>query len=114
MLTGEAIAQILEHVDVIPLDPRGDIGNVRRRAQNFGTLHDTVARNVGIVLKMAVESCNRLSTELRESAYADASKNQRLAELKARTKSAMIYAGMVQYKLPAHVYAFLNSREVVE
>ena len=114
MLTGEAIAQIIEHVDVIPLDPRGDIGNIRRRAQNFGTLHDTVARNVGIVLKMAVESCNRLSTELRESAYADASKNQKLAELKVRTKAAMIYAGMVQYKLPAHVYAFLNSREVVE
>jgi nuclear pore complex protein Nup93 len=99
---------------VIPLDPRGDIGNIRRRAQNFGSLHETVARNVGMLLKMAVESCNRLSIELRESAFADATKVQKLGELKSRTKSAMIYAGMIQYKLPAHIYAYLNSREVAD
>ncbi|KAF8543439.1 Nup93/Nic96-domain-containing protein [Trichophaea hybrida] len=110
----EECLAIIDHVDVIPLDPRADIGNIRRRAQNFGTLHETVARNVGIVLMMAVESCNRLGMELRDSAYADANKVQKLGELKGRTKSAMIYAGMIQYKLPAHVYAFLHSREVAE
>lgn len=85
--------------------------NIRRRAQNFGALHETIARNVGIVLKMAVESCNRLAAELRDSAFADANKAQKLGELKQRTKSAMVYAGLIQYKLPAHVYAFLNSWE---
>jgi nuclear pore complex protein Nup93 len=90
------------------------MGNIRRRAQNFGALHETVARNIGILLKMAVESCTRLIAEIRESPFADANKKQKFGELKARTKSAMIYAGMIQYKLPAHIYAFLNSREVVE
>jgi len=110
----DSCLEIIDRTDVIPLDPRGDIGNIRRRAQNFGSLHETVARNVGMLLKMAVESCNRLSIELRESAFADATKMQKLGELKSRTKSAMIYAGMIQYKLPAHIYAYLNSREVAD
>jgi len=99
---------------VIPVESDADVGSIRRRAQNFGTLHDTVARNVGILLKMTVECCNRLSTELRDSMYADASRNQKINELKTRAKNVMIYAGMIQYKLPAHVYEFINSRDMTE
>jgi nuclear pore complex protein Nup93 len=73
-----------------------------------------VARNVGVVLKMAVQCCTQLAAELRNSPYSDANKIQKLNELKARTKSAMIYAGMIQFKLPAHIYAFLNQCEVSE
>lgn len=63
---------------------------------------------------MVVECCHRLSAELRDSMFADASRGQKVAELKARTKCAMIYAGMIQYKLPAHVYEFINSRDVTD
>ncbi|KAI5798894.1 Nup93/Nic96-domain-containing protein [Geopyxis carbonaria] len=108
----ESCLTIIDRVDVIPLDPRSDVGNIRRRSQNFGSLHETVARNVGILLKMAVECCQKLSVELRDSQYADASKTHKLTELKMRTKSAMMYAGMIQYKLPAHVYAFLTRHDM--
>lgn len=110
----ETTLDIIDRIDVIPLSPHVDMGNIRRRAQNFGALHETVARNVGTLLKIAVECCNRLSADLQRSHYADSNKSQKLEELKARKKSAMIYAGLIQYKLPAHVYAFLNSNEVVE
>ena len=99
---------------MIPVESDADVGSIRRRAQNFGTLHDTVARNVGILLKMTVECCNRLTTELRDSMYADASRNQKINELRTRAKNVMIYAGMIQYKLPAHVYEFINSRDMTE
>lgn len=97
---------------MIPLSPRADIAAVRRRAQNFGALHETIARNIGTLLIMAVECCAQLSEDLRRSQYTDAAKHQKLQELKGRNKSAMMYAGMIQYKLPANVYQFLNSREV--
>ncbi|KAL7276192.1 nuclear pore complex subunit [Rhizina undulata] len=110
----ESCLYTIEGVDVIPLEPRVDVGAVRRRAQNFGALHETVARNVGILLKMAVECCSRIIVEIRESMFADANRLQKLNEMRNRTKSAMIYAGMIQYKLPAHVYEFINSRDVME
>ncbi|KAG0133492.1 Nup93/Nic96-domain-containing protein [Tuber indicum] len=110
----ELCLQIIQDVDVIPIEKDADVGSIRRRAQNFGTLHDTVARNVGILLKMTVECCSRLSAELRDSMYADASRSQKLIELKTRAKNVMIYAGMIQYKLPAHVYEFINSRDMTE
>jgi nuclear pore complex protein Nup93 len=99
---------------VVPIERGADVGSIRRRAQNFSSLHETVARNVGILLKMTVECCSRLSAELRESMYADASRSHKLNELKSRAKSVMIYAGMIQYKLPAHVYEFINSRDITE
>jgi nuclear pore complex protein Nup93 len=71
-----------------------------------------VSRNIGIVLSLAVESCTRLCAELKDSKYTDANKQQKLAELKMRTKSALIYAGMIQFRLPVGVYQFLHSREV--
>lgn len=63
---------------------------------------------------MVVECCHRLSIDIKNSLFADASRDQKLVELKARTKCAMIYAGMIQYKLPAHVYEFINSRDVTD
>ncbi|KAI5838969.1 Nup93/Nic96-domain-containing protein [Morchella snyderi] len=110
----ESCLVTIEGFDVIPLDRRVDVGSIRRRAQNFSTLHETVSRNVGLLLKMVVECCHRLSIDIRNSLFADASRDQKLVELKARTKSAMIYAGMIQYKLPAHVYEFINSRDVTD
>ncbi len=99
---------------MIPLKADADVSSVRRKAQNFGAIPDSVSRNIGTLLKMAVECCSRMTAELRDSAFADASRGGKLAEFKAKTKSAMIYAGMIQYKLPAHVYAYLNSRNISE
>lgn len=99
---------------MIPIEKGADVGAIRRQAQNFASLHETVARNVGILLKMAVECCSRLSAELRDSMFADANRAQKLNELRSRAKSVTIYTGMIQYKLPAHVYEFINSRDITE
>lgn len=112
MSTGLIRKKLIERVEVIPLDARVDVSAIRARAQNFNMLHETVARNVGSLLKMAVECCRRLSQELKDSMYADSNKAQVMDALKAKIKGAMIYAGMIQYKLPADVYSFLNSREM--
>lgn len=95
----EACLKAIQDVDVIPLDREVEMGNIRRKAQNFGSLHETVARNVAILLKMAVDCCGRLAADIKQSPFADAVKARHLAELKAKTKCAMLYAGMIQYKV---------------
>lgn len=91
--------QQIESLDIIPMEPSVEVGAIRKAAQNFGNLHDTVAKNVGMLLKLAVECCAQLAKQLRESPFLDATKVQKVQEYKAKVKCAMIYAGMVQYKV---------------
>ena len=89
------------------MEPRVEVGSIRQTAQNFGSLHDAVARNVGMLLKLAVECCYKLAQRLRDSVFNDATKRQKIDEYRARVKGAMIYAGMVQYKVCSNTYTFL-------
>jgi len=91
--------QQIESLDIIPMEPSVEVGAIRKAAQNFGNLHDTVAKNVGMLLKLAVECCAQLAKQLRESPFLDATRMQKVQEYKAKVKCAMIYAGMVQYKV---------------
>lgn len=92
--------QQIESLEVIPVEPSVDVGAIRKTAQNFGNLHETVARNVGMLLKLAVECCHQLVKKLKDSQFSlDATKVQKVQEYRARVKCAMIYAGMVQYKV---------------
>ncbi|KAF8473165.1 Nup93/Nic96-domain-containing protein [Kalaharituber pfeilii] len=107
----EACLSQIESLDIIPMEPRVEVGAIRKTAQNFGNLHDMVARNVGMLLKLSVECCHQLAKKLKDSPFLDATKMQKLQEYRARVKCAMIYAGMVQYKLPTHVYEFIAHRD---
>lgn len=86
------------------------MGTIRRFAQNFSSLHETVARNVAILLKMAVQCCAVLADELRSSPFGDSVKQQRIGELKNKVKGAMLYAGMIQYKVSLDVVYLLLRR----
>jgi nuclear pore complex protein Nup93 len=81
------------------LDPSADIGDAKRRAQNFNTLHETVARTVPNMLTMSVNCCNKLVQMLKAGGFADSAREYKSRELMGKAKSALIYAGLIQYKV---------------
>ncbi|KAF3308580.1 hypothetical protein TWF173_001113 [Orbilia oligospora] len=107
----EECLQRIESLDVIPLSPNADIGAIRRRAQNFATLHETVSRTIPQLLVMSVNCTNRLLTILKNASFQDAAKELKIRELSGKGRSALIYAGMIQYKMPPDVYSQMTSME---
>lgn len=81
---------------------------VRYVAQNFGAMHETIARNVGVLLTLTVDCCMTLSEQIQSNPYDDPTRRQVLADLQARLNAVRAYVGMIQYKLPTDVYNYLN------
>ncbi len=106
----ESLQKLLQ-LNIIPIDPRLDLGFVRRKAQQFGSLHESIARNVPGLLVMAMTCVSQLSFGLRRSEYIASSRVDKLTSLKEMAKNCMIYAGMVQYRMPRETYSILISLE---
>lgn len=87
---------------------------VRYVAQNFGAMHETIARNVGTLLTMAVDCCLKLTEQIQSQQYDDPTRRQVLADLQSRLSAVRAYVGMIQYKLPTDVYNYLNGSGIME
>ncbi|KAJ8100619.1 Nup93/Nic96-domain-containing protein [Lipomyces tetrasporus] len=107
----EECLECIANVNVLPMELTNDTGSIRRRAQQFGGLDESVARNVPMLLVMAMESCVRITRDMDASAYGDATRSKKIGELRTRAKNCMIYAGMIQYRMPREVYGRLTRME---
>ncbi|KAK9454541.1 Nup93/Nic96-domain-containing protein [Dipodascopsis uninucleata] len=101
----------ISRVNVLPMELDNDTGSIRRRAQQFSALDESVARNVPMMLVMAMECCVRVTRQMDSSAYSDASRSKKIGDLRTRAKNCMIYAGMIQYRMPREVYGHLTRME---
>lgn len=101
-----------EATGILSLSPQADVGTVRRRAQQFTGLHESIARNVPTLLIMVMQCCVNIGENLNDSEYSNAGRANKLAELKARARNCMIYAGMIQYRMPREVYSQLINLEI--
>ncbi|KAK7204458.1 Nup93/Nic96-domain-containing protein [Myxozyma melibiosi] len=61
---------------VLPLELDNDTGGIRRRAQKFSELNENVARNVPMLLVIAMECCVRITREMDSSAFGDATRSK--------------------------------------
>ncbi|KAK9477829.1 Nup93/Nic96-domain-containing protein [Lipomyces japonicus] len=107
----EECLENIAKVNVLPVELDNDTGSIRRRAQQFGELDENVARNVPALLVLAMECCLQVTRELDGSAYGDASRSKKTGELRRYAKNCMIYAGMIQYRMPREVYGRLTRME---
>ncbi|KAK9241385.1 Nup93/Nic96-domain-containing protein [Lipomyces kononenkoae] len=107
----EECLQFVESVNVLPMELTNNTGSIRRRAQQFGGLDESVARNVPMLLVLAMDSFVRITRDMDASAYGDATRNKKIGELRTRAKNCMIYAGMIQYRMPREVYGRLTRME---
>ncbi|BFZ61356.1 nuclear pore complex subunit [Saitoella coloradoensis] len=108
----ENALQVIEQLDFLPL-LSADLTDVRHRAQQFASLHESIAKNVSNMVIMAMESMQAISMGLKESTYTDPSRVAKLKEIKRKAKNAVVYAGLIQYRMPAEVYTKLMRLEVM-
>ncbi|CAN6634581.1 nucleoporin Nic96p [Trichomonascus vanleenenianus] len=101
-----------EATGVLSISPTADISTVKRKAQQFVSLHESIARNVPSMLVMVMQCCVNVSQSLNESEYSNAGRANKIAELRLRAKNCMVYAGMIQYRMSRDVYSQLTNLEI--
>ncbi|CUS49622.1 LAQU0S24e00540g1_1 [Lachancea quebecensis] len=104
----EALSKV-EDIDVIPFV---DEVSSRRKAQEFSSLSPEIAKNIPNLLIITMTCVSNIVAQLNQSEYHSASKDQQIGALKRLAKSCMIYAGMIQYKMPRETYSVLINLEV--
>lgn len=101
--------QQIENLDLIPF---ADESSTRRMAQEFTHLDENVLKNIPNLLIITMSCISNIIKQLNESDYQSLTKKQQIDSLKRVAKNCMIYAGMIQYKMPRETYSILINIEV--
>jgi nuclear pore complex protein Nup93 len=109
----EPCVKEIEATGILTLSPDADVGSVKRRAQRFSGLHESIARNVPSLLIMVMKCLVNIGQSLNQSMFSNSGRTSKVAELRARARNCMIYAGMIQYRMPREVYSQLTSLEIL-
>lgn len=102
--TAVALDAILE-LQIIPLRAEGNISLIRSAAQNFNILPQVVARCIGNLLIWAIASLGAERQKLMGSDFVNVRGQAESYVMAAR--DAMVFAGLIRYKLPADVFELL-------
>lgn len=110
-LARQAWTDCLEKVDatrLLPSTPVDDFALTSQLAQQFVNLDHSLTKNIPHLLEMVLESCIHIVRDLRSHGNASA---DLLNQYKARASNCIIYAGLIQYHMPAAVYSRLTQLE---
>ena len=118
----------MESIDLIPLD--GDVAKITRRAEEFKDLHEALQRNLQTYLPLTMDALAAIHQKVKVSHVADAtrqmvrdecsnvqprylfSKLQTLTALRKKSRSLMIFAGILKYRMSPDVYSYLARLDV--
>ncbi|KAJ1862168.1 nuclear pore complex subunit [Coemansia sp. RSA 989] len=106
----EQALETIRNTQLLPLD--GDISVAPQHAERIRTLDDAITRNFSLILLAAMDTLSRLYAGLKESPFLDAVKQANLQQLRKQARSLMVFAGMVQFRMPSDTYAKLNRMDV--
>ncbi|ODV96352.1 hypothetical protein PACTADRAFT_49715 [Pachysolen tannophilus NRRL Y-2460] len=108
----ERCLKYLGALDFIPASLyKTDLNKLREMAQNVQSLDDSIARNISSLLIMTMTCVSQLTYSLVHSEYRGQTKDERLQQLKQISKNCMIFAGLVEYKMPQEIYTMLINLE---
>ncbi|KAF9020079.1 hypothetical protein BGZ52_002858 [Haplosporangium bisporale] len=105
-----AIAEI-ESLNLIPLE--ADMSTIAKKAEQFQSLDESIARNFPTVLLKTMESMYQLSESYKMSPYDEAGRRDHRLMLKRRSRTLMMFAGSIKFRMPADTYARLNQLDVL-
>jgi nuclear pore complex protein Nup93 len=109
----EAALSVLYSLKLIPMS--AGMAEIQRQADNFGELHESIARVVPHIMLMAANALYHLfkAWSTRRTGLADAARETRLSDLRVRCKALLMFAGLIQYRIPGDVFAKLNRIDVM-
>ncbi|KAI0321907.1 nucleoporin-interacting protein NIC96 [Amylostereum chailletii] len=102
--------EIMESTDLIPLD--GDVAKITRRAEEFKDMHDALQCNLQTYLPLTMDCIAAVYQKTKTSLVPDASRHMALSALRTKSRSLMIFAGMLKYRLSPDVYSYLARLDV--
>jgi nuclear pore complex protein Nup93 len=118
----------MESTDLIPLD--GDVAKMTRKAEEFKDLHDALQRNLQVYLPLMMDSLAAVHQSVKASTVAEATRQmvsppafftgvtrltrrfQTLAALRKKSRSMMVFAGILKYRMSPDVYSYLARLDV--
>ncbi|CAN3486189.1 nucleoporin Nic96p [Diutina catenulata] len=109
-------AQVLEQIerlDVVPISAQADLAKIRQASAwvQSAANDDNIKRVVPSLLIMTMTAISHLNYDILTKRYQGGNEREMTAKLRAMAKNCMIYAGMVQYKMPCETYSMLINLE---
>ncbi|SCV99999.1 LAFE_0B07206g1_1 [Lachancea fermentati] len=101
--------QKIEEIDLVPFE---DELAARKKAQDFPNLNLNIIRNIPNLLIITMSCISNIISQLNQSDFQTDPKTQQINALRKVAKYCMIYAGMIQYKMPRETYSILINIEV--
>ncbi|CDF90934.1 probable NIC96-Nuclear pore protein [Zygosaccharomyces bailii ISA1307] len=103
------LAQI-EELDLLPFS---DEISARKKAQDFPALNENIIKIIPNLLVMVMSCISQMIKSLNQSDYKSSAKGQQVDALKNVSRNCMMYAGMIQYKMPRETYSALIRLDIV-
>nr|KAJ3421523.1 hypothetical protein HK105_003229 [Polyrhizophydium stewartii] len=110
----EAALSTLYRLNILPVTPTVD--SVQTSTDAFHQLDESVARVMPQIMLMAMQSLDRLYkawTEKRGGLGFGVPADGRISDVRARARALMMFAGLVQYRIPGDVFAKMNRLDVM-
>ncbi|KAJ1901001.1 nuclear pore complex subunit [Kickxella alabastrina] len=112
----EDALQIIESTQLLPLGSTADSAaaslTAGQYAERVRSLDDSITRNFSLILLVAMDTLSRLYAGLKESPFLDAVKQANMQILRKKARCLMVFAGMIQFRMPSDTYAKLNRMDV--
>jgi nuclear pore complex protein Nup93 len=106
----DVVLEIMESTDLIPLD--GDVAKITRKAEEFKDLHDALQRNLQVYLPLTMEALAAVHQSIKNSATAETTRQMTLTTLRKKSRSLMVFAGILKYRMSPDVYSYLARLDV--
>ncbi|KAL1955382.1 hypothetical protein VTO42DRAFT_8602 [Malbranchea cinnamomea] len=98
---------LINTLQILPLDSHGSVSHIRSAAQAFSTLPPVISRNAGHLIMWSVTCVARERERLAAGLYENDMRVNMAERLLVTAKDLMVFAGMIKYKLPPRVYETL-------
>ncbi|KAJ2764070.1 nuclear pore complex subunit, partial [Coemansia nantahalensis] len=102
----EEALEAIERTQLLPLD--GDVSLAAQHAERVRSVDESITRNFALILLATMDTLSRLYAGLKESPFVDAIKHANMQHLRRKARTLMVFAGMVQFRMPSDTYAKLN------
>lgn len=112
LFNGKQWQQTLTEIKTLNILPFADELSAREKAQEFTTLNSNLIKCVPNLLIITMTCISKLVTGLNKSEYQSMEKAQQINSLKNIAKNCMIYAGVIQYKMPRETFSTLINLDV--
>ncbi|RLV93687.1 Nucleoporin NIC96 [Spathaspora sp. JA1] len=108
------VVSSIDKLGIVPIDPEADIIKIRTSSELIQNrdMDDNLIKIIPSLLIMIMTSVSHLNYEILTKKYQSISnEKQELEQWKKVAKNCMIYAGMVQYKMPRETFSLLINLE---